>query len=234
MKQSSTGNLNSWIHSYLDGELDAAEAQAIERLMSTDNNLKRKVMTIQQLQEWTGATRPAAPPSMAARVVKAIEDDARRSREQTRRIPTKRSPTWFRPAWGWAAVAAVVAMVVIGQVFTNRPGTGEPTVAVRFGGGMHSHVGGPADVDRGVQVRHEFRCRAPQAGQVYLAGSFNEWRTGEIPLERTRGGIWRIVLSLEPGRYTYMFYVDGEWVTDPLAPNRIDDGFGNLNAEIHL
>src|SRR5262249_57073984 len=31
------------------------------------------------------------------------------------------------------------------------------------------------------------------------------------------GRFWRKVLSLHPGRYTYRFVVDGQWLPDPLG-----------------
>jgi hypothetical protein len=43
------------------------------------------------------------------------------------------------------------------------------------------------------------------------------------------------MLALPPGDYEYMFVVDdGQWVTDPLAVETRDDGFGGQNAVLEV
>ena len=79
-------------------------------------------------------------------------------------------------------------------------------------------------------VRYTFMFKAGQAEEVCLAGDFNRWRVCEAPLERVGEDVWSVSLELPPGRYEYMFVVDGTWVTDPHAVTHIDDGFGNRNA----
>jgi len=49
------------------------------------------------------------------------------------------------------------------------------------------------------------------AQQVFLAGSFNDWREFELKLTRTDSG-WQIPYVLGAGNYEYKFYVDGQWV----------------------
>ncbi|MBI5202661.1 MAG: hypothetical protein HY925_13805 [Elusimicrobia bacterium] len=63
----------------------------------------------------------------------------------------------------------------------------------------------------------EFRFKAPQAKQVALGGDFNQWRPETLPLEKAQGGWWQTLLPLPPGRYSYLFQVDGEWRPDPDA-----------------
>lgn len=75
---------------------------------------------------------------------------------------------------------------------------------------------------------------APSAQSVAVAGDFNEWQPSRAPLE-DRDGVWTLTIELRPGRYEYMFLVDGkQWVTDPAARLRRDDGFGNQNAILEL
>ena len=52
------------------------------------------------------------------------------------------------------------------------------------------------------------------ARSVALAGSFNEWRTYDLPMNRTAEG-WELPYTLGPGNYEYKFVVDGKWITDP-------------------
>ena len=50
-----------------------------------------------------------------------------------------------------------------------------------------------------------------------------------------RGGVWVVPLLLPPETYEYMFVEDGQrWVTDPLAVQTRDDGFGTENAVLDL
>lgn len=56
------------------------------------------------------------------------------------------------------------------------------------------------------------------ANQVYLAGSFNDWRPDELAMEKTEEG-WFIPFVLAPGNYEYKFVVDGRWILDPANPH---------------
>ena len=52
------------------------------------------------------------------------------------------------------------------------------------------------------------------ARSVALAGSFNEWRTYDLLMNRTAEG-WELLYTLGPGNYEYKFVVDGKWIADP-------------------
>ncbi|MBU2556276.1 MAG: glycogen-binding domain-containing protein [Bacteroidetes bacterium] len=58
------------------------------------------------------------------------------------------------------------------------------------------------------------------ANKVILSGSFNNWNTMEHSMQKTDSG-WVSCLSLEAGKYSYKYIVDGRWMADP----------GNLTAE---
>jgi hypothetical protein len=74
----------------------------------------------------------------------------------------------------------------------------------------------------------------PEAQSVAVAGDFNGWNPSRTPLQRS-GTIWTVTLPLKPGRYQYMFVVDGkQWVTDPLAADENFDGFGAKNAVLDV
>ena len=74
----------------------------------------------------------------------------------------------------------------------------------------------------------------PDAHEVFIAGSFNEWRTCDTPMIRLNGGGWSAQLNLEPGRYEYRFIVDGEWADDPAATEWIPNPFGGANAVLEV
>jgi hypothetical protein len=52
------------------------------------------------------------------------------------------------------------------------------------------------------------------ANQVILSGSFNNWRTAELTMNKTNTG-WKLDYMLPQGNYEYKFIVDGNWITDP-------------------
>ncbi len=61
-----------------------------------------------------------------------------------------------------------------------------------------------------------FTLQAPEAMQVFVAGSFNEWDPTANRLERGEEGVWTCTLVLEPGEHEYRFVVDDVWWDDPL------------------
>lgn len=80
--------------------------------------------------------------------------------------------------------------------------------------------------------RVSFRLDAPQAVEVFLAGDFNGWDRGKHPMTRGKDGRWVKTLVLAPGRYSYKFVVDGEWMRDPLNPETEGNPFGSLNSVV--
>lgn len=95
-------------------------------------------------------------------------------------------------------------------------------------------VSSPELVPGGAVVRY----RAPGARVVQVAGSWEtnaflrgrEWsadtRVG-LMQDPDRDGTWELELELAPGRYEYLFLVDGRfWEADPANPQRVPDGAG--------
>ncbi len=70
----------------------------------------------------------------------------------------------------------------------------------------------------------------PDAQDVGIAGSFNDWHPSVTPMIRLDNGKWAKELVLPPGSYEYRFVVDGEWVDDPAATELIPNSFGTANA----
>jgi hypothetical protein len=86
------------------------------------------------------------------------------------------------------------------------------------------------------EVQFSLKIRDTKAHTVAIAGDFNGWNPQENLLEDPEGdGIWTGTLKLEPGRYEYMFVLDGEkWFPDPNALRYVKDGFGNRNAILEI
>ena len=82
--------------------------------------------------------------------------------------------------------------------------------------------------------RVTFELRAPEAGHVFLAGTFNDWSTDEDGMKAGKDGVWKKTLKLEPGRYEYKFIVDGVWKLDPACTDTVRNRFGTANNVIEV
>ncbi len=75
-----------------------------------------------------------------------------------------------------------------------------------------------------------FKYQDSRAKQVSLVGDFNQWSSNAHKMNKI-GNIWSIGVALKPGRYQYVFLVDGTvWQPDPEALMTEDTGFGTKNS----
>ncbi|HEV8263558.1 MAG TPA: isoamylase early set domain-containing protein [Gemmatimonadales bacterium] len=149
-------------------------------------------------------------PALDARVMAAVRSRAAapslwRRLTEPREVRLRLRPWILAPA---LAAAAVLALLLV------RPApspVASATVTVRF------------------------VLFAPDAQQVALAGTFNQWDVAATPLVRSNApGVWTATLTLPAGQHEYAFVVDGaRWVPDPAAP-AVDDGFGRRNSVLTL
>src|SRR6476620_1311450 len=51
------------------------------------------------------------------------------------------------------------------------------------------------------------------AKKVFLAGSFNNWNPGNLPMKKSASG-WELPVYLAKGTHTYKFVIDGQWFAD--------------------
>jgi hypothetical protein len=64
---------------------------------------------------------------------------------------------------------------------------------------------------------------------VALAGTFNNWNQSQLFFAR-EGDQWVCRIDLAPGKYTYKFVVDGNWILDPANHSTEDDDRGFTNS----
>ena len=129
-------------------------------------------------------------------------------------FPRKRESIFSFRLLGAAAAAAVFVFLAFTFIF-NTPNT--PSIC-------------------SAEVQFSLRINDNKAHTVAIAGDFNGWSPQANILEDSdEDGIWTGTLKLEPGRYEYMFVLDGEkWFPDPNALRYIKDGFGNKNAILEI
>lgn len=144
-------------------------------------------------------------PALDARVMAAVRPTAWRWLNRPREVRL-RVRVWM--AGPLLAAAAALALLL------GRPAT-------------------PPSTTRMVTVR--FVLFAPEAHEVAVAGTFNQWDAGATPLVRASApGVWSATVTLPAGSHQYAFVVDGaRWVPDPGAP-AVDDGFGRRNSILAL
>jgi 1,4-alpha-glucan branching enzyme len=85
---------------------------------------------------------------------------------------------------------------------------------------------------RPVEKPVEFALHAPQAQAVSVAGTFNDWDPGRTPMNAGSGGTWKTTVWLPAGRYEYRFVADGQWLSDPMARERVPNSFGSTNSVV--
>jgi hypothetical protein len=91
-------------------------------------------------------------------------------------------------------------------------------------------LAGVEKVDGGIKFTYD----DPEAGAVFLAGSFNGWNATANPMVRNDSGVWEITMELGPGKHEYKYVVDGAWITDFANPSSAPDPYGGVNSIVEL
>ena len=152
---------------------------------------------------------PVTFPALEARVLAELRRRQSKAPSLWRRLVAPREVRLrVRP---WTLVPAFGLALALTLLLVRPTATPEATVTVRF------------------------VLFAPDAQQVALAGTFNQWDQAATPLVRSgTPGVWTATLTLPVGQHQYAFVVDGaRWVADPGAP-AVDDGFGRRNSVLSL
>jgi 1,4-alpha-glucan branching enzyme len=79
-----------------------------------------------------------------------------------------------------------------------------------------------------------FEFKNPAAGEVRVAGTFNDWQPSVTEMLRQDDGRWLKELTLVPGNYEYRMVVDGEWMADPQATESVPNPFGGVNSILRV
>ncbi len=224
---------NTLLHAHLDGVLSAADEAEFAGEVARNPEAAAELASFTRLAAVSLTARTAPPPGFAADVMAAVGRSADEEPGRLRPVEPGRmepaagplarfvrsffpGPEAWRPAFGGALVVAAIALLLAALV----TGPARDTVAPEA----------PS------LVVHDFRLTAPEASRVCLVGSFNGWKVCEAPLVHDpETGTWSLRIELPRGRHEYMFVIDdADWVTDPGADIKVDDGFGNENAVVFI
>ena len=207
---------------FIDQELTPNERVELIRELDRAPELRRRLLEM----EMVAAEAPRLPrltprPGFTAQVLANLPVSRRTLLQRIQEM------LWMPHVaeWNLAGAAATVALLLVlawsfGRLSALPPTA--PSVAVA------PTAEEPLVLVRLVMVQ-------PGAGTVAVAGDFNGWDPARTPLTRAEGGMWTTTIKLRPGRYQYMFVVDGkDWQTDPLASEVSQDGFGQQNAVLDV
>ena len=208
--------MDELIQKYFDGELSEAEAVQLEEMLAGNPELESEMEETERALSAVTCTAPDGPSlSFSDDVMLRVAAGVRPARRRVRLTLT-------RMAW----VAACLAAFLVGRSGHIVPAEErEAAEAV-------AEWEIPAESLRVARLVY-----VPGSGaveRVSVAGSFNGWNPDASVMQRV-GEVWVIYVALPPAAYEYMFVEDGQrWVTDPLAPQTRDDGFGKRNAVLDL
>lgn len=234
--------MDAFFARYFDGDMNPREAVEFLEAVAADPRLEKQLREYERLLAL--GKRLPSPPAPAGFMERVMTRILLEERTAPSPAPFERSgaeKTRFRmPAFGlrWAGVAvaaAAIALAFIGGFYAagKRPvGPGMPGAP---GENVAPGFVNQAAADQGLRyVRIVYAPSDRSVHRVTVVGSFNNWDPDATPLSR-QDGVWSTVLVLAPGSYEYMFLEDGaRWVTDPLAMQTRNDGFGGANAVLDV
>jgi hypothetical protein len=219
------------IQRFLDDDLPPEERVAFLHAVDTDPSLRRRWLNL-ELVVAEAAQLPRLAPSarFLAQVQTKLAPASISLWDRLRlAVTVPRTLEWNLLGAMAAACVAVVAIVGLMRLGPERI----VEVPVPVAGGQAQTASLAPGQDTKVFVR--LVLLQPGARSVSVAGDFNGWNPGQTQLERSEGGMWTATIPLKPGRYQYMFVINGkQWLADPLAGEASGDGFGSQNAVLDV
>ena len=215
------------LNSYIDQVLDVDTAQQVDKHLKSCPTCNKEYQSLKEIITSLNSllAQPAPTDFTQSIMAKISREEIQIQSSWMDRIkkrisipslsfPRKWESMFFFRLVGAAAAAALIVFFAFTFVF-NTPDTSPICSA---------------------EVQFSLKVNDGKAHTVAIAGDFNGWNPQANLLEDPEGdGIWTGTLKLEPGRYEYMFVLDGEkWFPDPNALRYVKDGFGNKNAILEI
>jgi hypothetical protein len=216
------------VQRFLDRELTPHERVAFLQAIDADPGLRRRWLNLELVLAEAAQLPRVAPSADFLRRLKAQVSPSVGAWDRLRALLT--APRTLEWNVAGAMAAACLAAAALTGVIALMP---ERTIEAPAGGGASRTLAGTATHETTVFVR--LVLLQPDAHSVSVAGDFNGWNPALTQLERADGGLWTATIPLKPGRYQYMFVIDGtQWIADPLAAEDAGDGFGSTNAVLDV
>ncbi len=212
-----------------------AEDEEMRSLLQFELSLRRSASRI------PGADSFSVPGGFSANVMQAIE--ARETQEAESgsslwdELVEALENLWrprelqYRPAFALAAAVAIVSLFVLPQLQDENISRQQFTDTT-----PRTEMASAGITGQDEQVWTRFVYIDKDAESVAVAGDFSDWDPVNLNRKTLNGQeVWTGLVPMKKGEHRYMFVKNGrEWVTDPLATNYENDGFGNKNAVIYL
>ena len=93
-------------------------------------------------------------------------------------------------------------------------------------GGYATSLTVPSKSGKMTAVPIRFSLHRPEAYDVRVTGSFNDWDPDGVKMTKDEEGTWSVSWPVTPGDITYKFYIDGVWGPDPDVAETVPDGKG--------
>jgi len=217
------------IQRFLDQDLAPEDRVRFLETVDADPRLRRQWLNLEMVMAEAGRLSKITPSrQFTAGVLAKLDAKPKGFFDRLAELFTvPRTLEWNLTGALATACVALVAIWVLVQVRPERivevPVAATPAQTVSLASGQETKV----------YVR--LVLLQPEARSVSVAGDFNGWNPGQTKMERSEGGMWTATIALKPGRYQYMFVVDGkQWIADPFAVDGAGDGFGSQNAVLDV
>ena len=205
------------IHLHLDRVLPQDTSKELEEHLKTCSICREEEKNWKKVFSYLNSIKPVPVPGNLTQKIMAKVSEEEIQTSWIDYLKSRISIPWpsFRIVAATAAVTAIFLFFAFTFIF-NTPDT-SPLVC-------------------SAEVKFSLKLNDTKAHVVAIAGDFNGWNAQDNLLEDPDGdGIWTGTLNLEPGKYEYMFVLDGEkWLPDPNALRYAKDGFGNKNAILEI
>lgn len=220
---------NVMIQRFVDQELTGDERLRLLARLGHDEALRERLIELERLALDAERLRGADVPDGFAAGVMARIAAAPAAAPRPGRFEALRAPRTLHWNMAGAAAAACLALLVLAGAIAGAL----TWQADRLDAPPGLASGSAAPPATPTLVR--LVVVEPEATAVAVAGDFNGWNPSFTPLQPLAGGAWAVTLPLQPGRYEYMFVVNGtDWIVDPFASEHTDDGFGSQNAVLDV
>jgi cyclomaltodextrinase / maltogenic alpha-amylase / neopullulanase len=104
---------------------------------------------------------------------------------------------------------------------------GVTTIDFQYGNSIYSI---PVYCKKLNQVKFSFKPEKKYKS-IFLFGVFNNWNRADLQMKDESGqGIYTASITLEPGKYQYKFFADGEELIDPENKDTVPNGLGGINS----
>lgn len=215
------------IQRFLDQDLTPDERVQFLEQVDADPRLRREWLNLEMVIAEAGRLPRIAPsPHFTARVLAALDPESKSLLD--RLVGWMTAPRTLQWNLGGAMAVAAVAILAVAGALQLGPAR---IVEVPFG----SPSAQPVSLEPAPTTYVRMVLVQPGAKSVSVAGDFNGWNPDRTSMKRSDGGVWTATIRLKPGRYQYMFVIDGkQWLADPLAAEDTGDGFGSRNAVLDV